>query len=308
MPKAKSRKKIEGAIIRVKETLTNTCLEDFLGNKKTREEVVDIYLNIVNKDFLKSFKVFPDKSFLFYGPPGNGKTFAIKCLAGEIGKNKGQIYVVVPYEIGKYGTAYINLGAVKMNTFFETGKELSQKENVKGVIYLFDECDVIMGKRENFSSHKEDNKVLEILMKHLQRIHDEDTNEYIFFTTNLKEEIDLASIRSGRMDKTVVFENPDKNARFELFKKEIERINENAGYDVIYKYNLDHLVEESSEFNCCDCIEIPKRALKNTLLKIMKRRSRNMVFPVYLTNKNLLEEIKRQKERNSKIKKMGFLV
>ena len=305
MTKIKQKGEIKSPSLEIGKILTNICLDNFLGNKKTKEEIFEIYHNFINKDILKSFKINPDKSFLFYGPPGNGKTFGIKCLSGELGKNNEK-YALFPYDIGKYGSAYINIGAVNMNTFFEAGKKLSQEGSFDGFIYLFDECDIIMGRRESFNSHKEDNKILETLMKHLQRIHDEDTNEYIFFTTNIKEEIDPASIRSGRLDRVVKFGNPNEEARFELFEKEIKRINENAEYNIIRNYNLNHLVEISKGFNCCDCIEIPKRALKNTLIKFMKDKKK--ISLVHVTNKTLIEEIKKQQERNDKIKKIGFKV
>jgi len=290
---------------------TSCVLSDFLGNENTKKEMHEIYLQIVGGKIFKYAGVKPDKSFMFYGENGTGKTFGVKCIGGELAK-EGIPTTIMNYEIGRFGTAYINLGSVIMQNFFDKGRKLIENKNseLKKVLYVFDEAEVLMGKRGNErNGHREDDKVLDTLMLNLQRISDSDEGEYLFFMTNKIDLIDEASIRSGRVDRKVKFEKPDFEARYILFQRAIQDINKRAIYSPIRKPDIEQLAKYSEGFNCVDCVEIPARAVKKRANEILMERNDKLIPSLYVNHKRLLDEVEKQKMVYLRTKKgrIGFL-
>ena len=280
-------------------------LDDFLGNEETKKEIQEIYLQIAGGRIFKNMGVKPDRSFMFYGDNGTGKTFGVKCIGGELAMD-GISAIIMEYEIGKYGTAYINRGSVIMQKFFDRGRELlnNEKLGLEKVLYVFDEAEVLMGTRGNDrSGHKEDDKLLDTLMINLQQISDSDDEQYVFFMTNKIDLVDSASMRSGRIDRKVKFKNPDYPARYGLFSRAISNINSKAGYQVIRNFDLDELAKRSDEFNCVDCVEIPARAVKKRAYEILMKRTDKILPAAYVNQKRLIEEIEKQETTYSRTKK-----
>ena len=224
---------------------------------------------------------------------------------------EGKQILIAKYEIGKYGTAYINRGSVILQSFFDQGREVlnDKKRGLNKILYVFDEAEVLMGKRgSDRGEHKEDDKLLDTLMLNLQQISDSDEEQYIFFMTNKIDLIDDASIRSGRVDKKVKFQNPDYPARYELFSNAIKKINEKAKYSVIRNFDLGELAKKSNAFNCVDCLEIPSRAVKKKINEILIERTNKNIPRAYINQKGLIDEIEKQKVTYSRTKKakIGF--
>ncbi len=280
-------------------------LEKFLGNKDTKKEIDDLITQMLRPAIFYTFGVQPDKSFLFYGPPGNGKTFSIEHIRKELSK-KGKKYAKMHYDIGKYGTAYINMGSRNLQDFFNAGKMLLHTDQtIKGIMYVFDEAEVLLGKRGSLDSHKEDDKVTETLMKNMQKIHDGDS-EYLFFMTNLKDFMDDAALRSGRIDKQVEFTNPDYRARVEFFEHVIKQTNKYAKYQVIKNIKISKLANYTNGFNCIDIEEIPRRALKSKLTDVLKSSKKNVIGEIKITENDLVKEIKQIGKTKKRRWSIGF--
>lgn len=254
---------------------------------------------------------FP-RSYLFTGAPGTGKTYSANIINNELGKIKKPKHVfMMPYNIGTYGTAYINQGSVIMQQYFDYGKELlmNPELNVDSVIYFFDEVDALMGKRGNSHGSKEDDKVLETLMKNLQAIDDRQMNEYFIAATNFPELLDEAATRSGRINHKIKFELPDYDCRKELFEGYINKINNAAGYKVLRNINVSSLAEMSNKFNCADIEACLDRAL-NKKIKAELRTKPKGIIPAYWIGQKWLEEEVRQmvSEKDIKVKNpIGFM-
>ena len=67
------------------------------GQEKVKEEVRKVLeYPLLHKEILSQMEYQTPKGFLFYGPPGCGKTFFAECLADEVGFNFMKISVVIP--------------------------------------------------------------------------------------------------------------------------------------------------------------------------------------------------------------------
>jgi|GEM_PF-2396947 len=282
-------------------------LNNFICSNSMELEVRNIFRRIENVGFYRIFGIEPDKSYLFYGPTGTGKTHLVDCLYGELIK-KGKCFEMKEYSIGVYGTAWINRGSVNLQKFFDEGKEDLNKCKVDGIFYKFDECDVILTQREKSNkSHKEDEKLLSTLMTNLQKIHNDQTNEFIFFMTNFEGALDEASTRVGRIDKYLRFGLPDQETRKRLFQYEITKINNRSRYRMIKRYNLDTLAKISNGMNNAEISDISRRAVMKKIDSFLEVKSKGLDLNSIAIGQDELEiEITKLKNERKKKSKIGF--
>lgn len=88
------------------------------------------------------------------------------------------------------------------------------------MILIFDEFDAIVPKRDNDLNGNQANEVNEMLT---QLNNCASRGIYVLATTNRPSLLDPAIMRKGRIDRTVYVSLPDKEARAELFRIEIEK-------------------------------------------------------------------------------------
>jgi ATP-dependent 26S proteasome regulatory subunit len=285
-------------------------LDDVFCSKDMKTELEDIVLSMSNSVLYRALGVKPDKTYMFSGQPGTGKTFTMKAIRNELVYETQGRTAFIEYNIGDIGTAYINMGSRNLQTIFDRGVELlmnKEKYSFTHTLYWFDECDVIMSQRGGMHSHKEDDKLLETLMKNLQNINDRNLNEYVFFSTNFVESLDKASIRSGRIDRHIKFNLPDLETRKELFKGYINLSNTRAGYQVIRGYNIDNLAKGSEGFSCADIESVVSYALKTKIKKELRNKPKGIIPAYYIQQKQLMDSLyTKQESRLDKKKMIGF--
>ena len=154
------------------------------------------------------------KGLLFTGPPGTGKTLLAKAFAGEA------------------DVTFISIcGSDFMEVFVGTGqrrvKELFKhaRENSPAVIFI-DEIDTIGRRRSKggyVGGHSEQSATLNKLLVEIDGFTDND-NIMVIAATNMSEILDPALTRSGRFDKEIIFEAPNKDERKEMFNLYIKKI------------------------------------------------------------------------------------
>jgi len=285
-------------------------ISDVYGDKKFKQGLEDICLSIINKNLYHVFGIEPPKSFLFYGPPGTGKTYSVNAIANTLSQMTPKDVYMLSYNVGELGTAYINMGAVNIQEFFNVGFQLAMDRETGYVLYWFDEADSIMKPRGRINATSEDDKLLNTLMTNLQDLNDRGTDEYIFFATNFKDGLDDASIRSGRIGKKLEFKLPNFESRKSLIKGIIDSRNERVGYKMIRKYDVNDLARKTDGLNNADLVLMIDNAINNKLTYELRRKVvENKVIPAYcITQKWInesLETILQEKEFRSR--KIGFI-
>lgn len=146
-------------------------------------------------------------NLLFWGPPGTGKTYAANALATELGLPFAQL------SGADIQSKWINESATKVQELFEEAKMVAAQEG--GAVIFLDEIDSVLKTRGgNANTHEEDNKVVNEFLNHLEETEEHDI---VFIgATNRLDSLDRAGIRSGRIDKKIQFDHPDKQARIEI--------------------------------------------------------------------------------------------
>lgn len=305
---------------------TSPTIEDVVGTG--REFLKEVIVNIKNKFLFEHVGLLPNKSYLLEGLPGTGKTYSAKALNNTLNKEyfeKLELWkydasrlkadnrniddlekplpnvVFFSYDIGRYGTAYINEGSRTIQKFFDTAYMYSLRSPT---VLVFDEADSVMGSRKGGWNHKEDNKLLETIMKNMQSLHDT-KNMYLLLMTNFRDGLDEAVLRAGRIDKKYHFDLPNEKERRELFQIAIDRLNKKAGYQVIRRYNVNTLAEMTEGYNGADVVNVVEQTVKERVSNLVKYRKDKIVPAIYVTSskleKTILDYNKKFKEKKYKL-------
>lgn len=208
----------------------------------------DIILPHTNPELYKKYKVPLPNGYLFFGPPGCGKTFIANSLAKKIGFN---FISVSPSDIG---STYVHGTQLEIRRVFEDAKRQAP------CLLFFDEFESIAPSRslEDISFHYK-SEVNELLTQ-LDKV----SEHGILFiaATNYKKNIDTAILRPGRIDKSLFIGTPDFEARIESYKIQLQGRPQK-------KINLEYISEMSEYYTHAEiehvCNEATRLALKKKM-------------------------------------------
>ena len=162
-----------------------------------------------NPEQAQKYKLTPPNGMLLYGPPGCGKTFFAEKFAEEASLN----YIFI--KASDIGSTYIHGTQGKIAQLFAEAQAKAPS------VICFDEFDAMVPKRSASESsallNSEVNEFLSQMNNCSQR------GIFVIGTTNQKDLIDPAVLRTGRMDVHVEIGPPDKATRrkmFDLYLKE----------------------------------------------------------------------------------------
>jgi len=229
--------------------------KDVAGLEEEKEELEEVV------DFLKNPKKFIDmgaripKGVLLVGPPGTGKTYLSKAVAGEAG---------VPFFImsgSDFVEMFVGVGASRVRDLFE-----SAKKNAPCIIFI-DEIDAVGRKRGTGlgGGHDEREQTLNQLLVEMDGF---GTNEgvIVMAATNRADILDPAILRPGRFDRTVYVGKPDVRARKAIL--EIHSRGKKLADDV----NLEVIAKRTPGFTPADL-----ENLMNESALLAARRSENAI-------------------------------
>jgi len=194
--------------------------EDVAGANSVKIEFKDIIDYYKDPEANKEFKEDLPKGILLEGPPGNGKTYIAKALAGECG---------IPFfqkSASDLEGKYVGVGSENIGKLFAVVRQRAKEAG--GAILFLDELDSIAAKRE-MRTVVETTQTINKLLTEMDGFAKE-TNVIIIAATNLVSSLDEAVIRPGRFDRIIHIGKPTYEERKEVLSlyldKKKERINE----------------------------------------------------------------------------------
>ncbi len=203
------------------------------------EEVVEELSEIV--DFLKTPKKFVQmgarvpKGVLLFGPPGTGKTYMARAVAGEAG---------VPFfsiSGSDFVEMFVGVGASRVRDMFENAKRNSPS------ILFIDEIDAV-GRHRGAGlggGHDEREQTLNQLLVEMDGF-DINDSVIIMAATNRPDILDPALLRPGRFDRQVIVGKPNVKEREAILR--IHAHNKILADDV----NLEILARSTPGFTAAD--------------------------------------------------------
>lgn len=236
-------------------------LDDIIGGNKKAKNKAKALIKSYRK-YNSGGKIVPSKGLLFYGPPGTGKTSLAKAIAAEEGL---ELFAITPSFV------MVDNGERKVLEMFEQAKKAAQISG-KSVIFLVDEIDAVAQKRSNTGS----DKVLVMLMNEIDKLTPRD-NVIILSTTNRREALDAAIIRSGRLDQSVEVGHPNTDDKKEIMNIYLKHLN--CDNDV----NIANIVDKMRGFSGADI----KRVVDIAIESAMERENIESFSDITITNADI---------------------
>lgn len=219
-------------------------LSDVIVTGELKKEL-EIICNSVSEETQKKFKILgyePPRGYLFYGPPGNGKTLLARAIAGEANISFESI------SASELVGAYAGQGVYHVRNFFERAKKKAP------CIIFIDEIDSIGAKRDSVGHPVSENcnKTLNQLLNEMDGFN-LNQGVIVIAATNRLDVLDPALLRPGRFDKKIKIPLPDVNLRekiLNLYMKDVPTASElnlteiAGGTDGFSGADLRYLVNE----------------------------------------------------------------
>jgi transitional endoplasmic reticulum ATPase len=178
-------------------------LADVAGLAEVKQHLDIAFLApLRNPELAAAFGQKPGGSLLMYGPPGCGKTFIARAIAGDLGASF--IHLTLADLLSKW----IGESEKAIQSVFRHARAAAP------CVIFFDEFDALGGRRTSGGGGSHSMRMLVTqLLEELDGVVGANDGVYFLAATNRPWDIDSALRRPGRIDKTVLVLPPDAVAR-----------------------------------------------------------------------------------------------
>ncbi|CAA9300805.1 MAG: Cell division protein FtsH [uncultured Chloroflexi bacterium] len=182
-----------------KQTIT---FADVAGVEEAKQELAEVVEFLKYPEKFAALGARIPRGVLLVGPPGTGKTYLSRAVAGEAG---------VPFfsiSGSEFVEMFVGVGASRVRDLFDQAKR-----NAPCIVFV-DEIDAV-GRQRGAGlggSHDEREQTLNQILVEMDGF-DTNTNVIVLAATNRPDVLDPALLRPGRFDRRVVLDNPDIRGR-----------------------------------------------------------------------------------------------
>ncbi|WP_285041353.1 ATP-binding protein [Plantibacter sp. LMC-P-059a] len=227
-------------------------LADVAGLADVKQHLDSTFLApLRNPELAAAFGQKPGGSLLMYGPPGCGKTFIAKAIAGDLGASF--IHVTLADLLSKW----LGDSEKAIQSVFHDARAAAP------CVIFFDEFDALGGRRTSGGGSQSMRTIVTQLLEELDGVANENDGVYFLAATNRPWDIDPALRRPGRIDKTVLVLPPDAVARAAILQGDLEG-KPAEGVDVIA------VAAATEGFSGADIAQVSRVALQRSLTASME--------------------------------------
>ena len=227
-------------------------LDDVAGMTEVKKRLEAAFLAPMrNPELRKLYGKSLRGGLLLYGPPGCGKTFIARAVAGELGAR----FITVSF--ADLIDMFVGRSERNIHELFEVARR-----NSPCVLFL-DEVDAIGQKRSQLRNTPMRSAVNQLLLE-LDDVASDNTGVFLLAATNHPWDVDSALRRPGRFDRTLLVLPPDGPAREGVFRYHL-RERPVAGID------LAKLAKITEGYSGADIAHICETAAERALLDSVQR-------------------------------------
>jgi AAA+ superfamily predicted ATPase len=227
-----------------------------------------------NPELRRTFGKSLRGGLLLYGPPGCGKTFIARAVAGELNAKFMSVGIADVLDM------WLGQSEQNLKGYFEAARRQAP------CVLFFDEVDAL-GRKRSLMRHGAGAGVISQLLAELDGLQSDNRGVFVLAATNHPWDVDAALRRPGRLDRMLLVLPPDAAAREAIlrancrerpvasdvdFSSIAARLDDYSGADVA------HLCEAAAEFALEESLDAPeirpigaahfKRAMKDVRASI----------------------------------------
>ncbi len=233
-------------------------LADVAGMTEVKQRLEAAFLAPMrNPDLRRLYGKSLRGGLLLYGPPGCGKTFIARAVAGELGAS----FIAVSF--ADIIDMFVGQSERNIHELFEVARR-----NAPCVLFL-DEVDAIGQKRSQLRHTPLRSAVNQLLLE-LDDVSGNNEGVFLLAATNHPWDVDSALRRPGRFDRTLLVLPPDAAAREGVFRYHLKD-RPVAGID------LTKLARQTDGYSGADIAHICETAAERALMDSVRRGEPRMI-------------------------------
>ncbi|XP_043865547.1 nuclear valosin-containing protein-like isoform X1 [Drosophila mojavensis] len=244
-------------------TRITESFRDIGGMDGTLKELCEMLIHIKSPEFYFQLGLLPSRGLLLHGPPGCGKTYLARAIAGQL---KMPLLEVPATEL---------IGGISGESEERIRDVFEQAIDNSPCVLFIDEIDAIAGNRQ-WASKDMERRIVSQLITSLDQLKSTEFGQsvVVIAATTRPDTLDPGLRRIGRFDHEIAIHIPSRKERREILRIQCE------GLSVDPKLNYDKIAELTPGYVGADLLALVSRAATIAV----KRRSMKKFRELHAAN------------------------